>query len=379
MKETKLALGLMSGTSMDGIDLAFIETDGIRILRRGPGATFAYEPHVRRTIVGAVAAARGQQVPGRDDEVFAEAEQALTEAHARAVQRFLADCHVPAGRVDVLGFHGQTVLHRPERRLSIQLGDGPSLAQACGIDVVWDFRAADLAAGGQGAPFAPVYHQALASQSGIELPVVVANIGGVSNVTWIGRDGDMLAFDSGPGNALLDQWAERYMGVAMDKDGQLAARGRADDTAIQAFMRDDFFEKAPPKSLDRNDFSLFLIEGLGVADAAATLTAITAESIARSVEHMPEPPQMWVICGGGSRNPTMMIALRNRLKGKVVTAQTLGWSAEFVEAEAFGFMAVRSLRGLPLSFPRTTGVAKPTSGGVHAPARTASPRRIAAR
>lgn len=373
MTDPVLALGLMSGTSMDGIDAALVETDGETVFRRGPGETSPYPPDTRKLIEAAVEAAASSKGRVGRDGVVAQAEEAVTRAHADTVRRFLSHHPDAAGSVSVVGFHGQTVLHRPERALTVQLGDGQLLADLIGIPVVYDFRSADMVAGGQGAPLAPVYHAALARKAAFEPPLAVVNIGGVSNVTWIGADGAMLAFDSGPGNALIDEWASRHTGEAFDRDGRLASQGKPDETAVTAFMQNHFFEKKPPKSLDKNDFSLFLVEGLGVFEAAATLTAVTAECIARAVQHMPAPPKRWVISGGGAANPVLMAALRDRLKGEVVSAADLGWSPDFMEAEAFGYMAVRSLRKLPLTFPGTTGVRQPISGGVPVAPRPSEP------
>lgn len=377
MTQPIVALGLMSGTSMDGIDAALIETDGETVLRRGPGATAPYGREVRALIEAAVEAAAAAKGRAPRTGVIAEAEEAVTRAHAAFVRDFLAGGGASMPGAALVGFHGQTVLHRPGRGFTLQLGDGQLLADLVGIPVVHDFRSADMAAGGQGAPLAPVYHRALAREAAFEPPLAAVNIGGVSNVTWIGADGEMIAFDSGPGNALIDEWARRRTGEAMDRDGALAGKGTVDETAVAAFLQDPFFEEKPPKSLDRNDFTLFLVEGMGVFEAAATLTAITAECIAHTVRHLPEPPRRWVITGGGAANPVLMSALRERLDGEVVTAAECGWSPEFMEAEAFAYMAVRSRRGLPLTFPGTTGVAEAIPGGVRVSPRKPEASEIA--
>lgn len=364
MSETRRAIGLMSGTSMDGVDAALIETDGERIRRRGPGASRPYTDEERKLVEAAARAARDLDDRTARPPALAEAEEAVTRAHAESVRAFLAANAVDAQGVDVLGFHGQTVLHRPQTGLTVQLGDGTKLAELTGIAVVHDFRARDMAAGGQGAPFAPVYHRALVKAARLGPPVAVVNIGGVANVTWIGADDAIIAFDTGPGNGLLDDWAARHTGAAMDRDGALAARGAVEETVLTRLLDNPFFELNPPKSLDRGDFSLSGLDTLNDADGAATLTAFTAESIALARRFMPEVPKTWIVCGGGTRNPALMAALRARLEGTVRTADDLGWSGEFMEAEAFGFMAVRSLRGLPLTWPSTTGAREPISGGV---------------
>jgi anhydro-N-acetylmuramic acid kinase len=265
--------------------------------------------------------------------------------------------------VGVIGFHGQTVLHAPERRLTVQIGDGAALARHTGLDVVYDLRAADVAAGGQGAPLAPVYHRALAVRLP-ERPVAVLNIGGVGNVTWIGRDGTPIAFDTGPGNALIDDWIQGRTGRAMDTDGAIAGSGRVDEDALLALLTHDYFGKVPPKSLDRNAFSLDPVRHLSLEDGAATLAAFTATSATQARAHFPEEPKLWVICGGGRRNRTLMSMIASQVESAVAPAEAAGFDGDAVEAEAWAYMAVRSLKGLPITFPGTTGVSAPLTGGV---------------
>ena len=277
----------------------------------------------------------------------------MTAAHIRAVRRLLAE--TGARSVRAIGFHGHTLAHRPEDRFTLQVGDAGRLARETGIPVVADFRSADVAAGGQGAPLAPVYHRArLAGEPG---PVAVLNIGGVANVTWIGRDGEMLAFDTGPGNALLDDWCRRHTGAPMDEDGRLAARGRIDRGVLEELLNHRYFSATPPKSLDRLSFSSVPAERLSPADGAATLAAFTAEAVARAP--LPEPPRRWIVSGGGRRNPVLMAAL----PGPAEPAETLGWNGDALEAEAFAYLAARRLKNLPSSFPGTTGCPAPMTAG----------------
>jgi anhydro-N-acetylmuramic acid kinase len=271
-------------------------------------------------------------------------------------------------RADIayIGFHGQTVLHRPSDRRTWQIGDGAALACATGIPVVNEFRLADVAAGGQGAPFAPLYHLVLTRN--MEHPVAVVNIGGVANVTYVGANGELIAFDTGPGNAALDDWAHLHTGEAVDRDGKLARSGRVNEAVLARMLDHPSFLRPPPKSLDRFDFPMAAVERLSAADGAATLTAFTAAAIARANEHLPQAPKAWIICGGGRHNPVLMAELRARLPGKVMTAEEAGWRGDFLEAEAFAYLAVRSVRGLPLSLPSTTGVPYPMTGGrLHQP------------
>jgi anhydro-N-acetylmuramic acid kinase len=261
-----------------------------------------------------------------------------------------------------VGFHGQTILHRPFERWTWQIGDGALLARLTGIAVVNHFRDADVAAGGQGAPFVPLYHQVLTRD--LARPVVVVNIGGVANVTYVADNGELIAFDTGPGNAAIDDWAFAHTGEPVDRDGKLARAGRIDEGRLARMLGHPAFTLPPPKSLDRLDFPMSAGTGLSAADGAATLTAFTAAAIARAQEHLPQTPKMWIICGGGRHNPVLMEALRARLPGKVLAAEEVGWRGDFLEAEAFAYLAMRSVQGLPLSVPSTTGVPYPLTGGV---------------
>jgi anhydro-N-acetylmuramic acid kinase len=356
------ALGLMSGTSLDGIDVALLRTDGEDSVTRGASRTYAYAESQRQVLREALAAA--VTVTDRSDRSgsLAGAEAALTGWHEEAVRRFCMETGTALEAIDLIGFHGQTVIHRPERRLTVQLGDGAALARSLGRPVAFDLRAADVAAGGQGAPLVPAYHRALSSKLG-ERPVAFVNIGGVGNVTWVGRDDTLVAFDTGPGNALIDDWMRQHTGQSRDEGGATAKAGRVDESVVAQFLGDVFFERPGPKSLDRNSFAGLSLKGLSLADGAATLVAVTARSIAAARSHMPEPPSSWIICGGGRHNAAIMDALRALLPG-VRAAEDCGFNGDSMEAEAWAYLAVRSLRGLPLTFPGTTGVAAPLTGGV---------------
>lgn len=353
---------------MDGVDAALIETDGERIEAFGPSLVRPYSDAEHELLLGALEDAA--DLAGRDARpgILAEAEKLITKAHVQAVEMLMHDHGLSAKDIGVIGFHGQTVLHKPEAGLTVQLGDGPQLADAIGIDVVYDFRAADMLAGGQGAPFVPAYHRALAEHSKLPLPAVVINLGGVANVTYIGPDGELIAFDTGPGNALLDDWLMQTKGQPHDENGALAARGHTDQARLEKMLSDPYFLNKPPKSLDRRDFSIDLVRGLSPEDGAATLTAFTAGGLVCSLAHFPQTPEIFVLSGGGTHNATLVKALRALLNGRVELAGTLGWNADVLEAQAIAYLAVRSLKGLPLSFPSTTGVAEPMQGGVLASA-----------
>jgi anhydro-N-acetylmuramic acid kinase len=377
------ALGLMSGTSLDGIDAAVLRTDGRAHVEFGQALTVSYESELReriRAVFGGV---------GPVDEVG----RALTVAHAEAVERLLRAGGLGADDVDVVGFHGQTILHRPAERRTWQIGDGDLLAEMTGIAVVDDFRSRDIALGGQGAPLVPLFHAARCQT--LDRPVAVLNIGGVANVTWIGAGCDaaadvpdpdsIVAFDTGPGNALIDDWVRTRTGQAWDIDGALARAGQVDQRALTALLANPYFDLPPPKSLDRNDFDPAPLMGLSVADGAATLTAFTAAAAARAREHLPVPPRHWLATGGGRRNPVLMAALSQAFGWEVLPVESVDWDGDALEAQAFAYLAVRSILNLPLSLPSTTGVPQPTRGGrLHQPAgkpglRVGPRRRAAAR
>ena len=345
-----LVIGLMSGTSIDGIDVAAVDTDGLKTVVPRGALTIPYEPALR---------ARIRSVLGGNGQLAAT-ETELTEAHAGAVDALVRQYGL--SDASLIGFHGHTVLHRPWERRTWQIGDGALLARLTGLDVVNDFRSADVASGGQGAPLVPLFHQALAGK--LDRPLAVLNIGGVANVTWLGPgDDEILAFDTGPGNALLDDWALTHTGRPVDESGALARTGKADESHVARFLAHPFFTAPPPKSLDRDDFARFMPEDVSPADGAATLAAMTVAGIAAARRHFPEPAVRWLVTGGGRRNPVLMAMLASQLDVPVTPVEQVGWDGDALEAQAFAYLAVRSVKGLPLSLPRTTGVAAPMTGG----------------
>ena len=375
-----LAIGLMSGTSLDGIDAALIETDGEAFVRPIAFRGEPYSDAARAQLAEATRMALTFDKPRASPPVVAVGEL-ITRAHVFAVHKLLADAGVAAADVDVIGFHGQTIAHRPDRRWTWQIGDGAAVARATGITTVSDFRSADVAAGGQGAPLLPVYHAALAA--GLEGPVAVLNLGGVGNITFIpggldmhdsremsperaqmaDRDG-LVAFDTGPANGLIDSWVEAETGARYDAGGALAASGRVDETVLTAMLDHPFFDAPPPKSLDRNDFTIQPARGLSAADGAATLTAFTAATVAEALRHLPARPVRLLVAGGGRHNPTMLAMIAARTGLVVEPTDVLGWNGDALEAEGFAYMAVRTLKGLAISFPGTTGVPVAMTGGV---------------
>jgi anhydro-N-acetylmuramic acid kinase len=364
------AIGLMSGTSYDGVDVALINTNGEEIGRIGPTLYRPYSQEERVLLRHAMAAAANLADRAERPGPLADAEALVTRSHAEAVEAFLAANGMGPSDIAVVGFHGQTVLHDPDRHLTVQLGRGDTLAGRLGIPVVYDFRAADVAAGGQGAPFVPVFHRAMVRLLDQAGPIAVLNIGGVANLTYVDGDAELIACDIGPGNALIDDFVRLRTGSPHDGDGRAAAAGQVDEAMVERILGHPFFAKPPPKSLDRNAFHHGIAQdaklaGKSLEDGAATLTALTAAAIARSVRLLPHAPESFIVAGGGIRNPVLMRMLAERLApASVTTADAVGWSADSLEAQGFAYLAVRSLLGLPLSFPTTTGVPRPMPGGV---------------
>ncbi len=342
----------MSGTSLDALDLALILTDGHRVVERGPWSDVAFPKSLAESLRGLM--------HGEGDALRLEQEYTLFVAGC--VDMFLKQHPAFEKTVSIIGFHGQTITHRPLEGITWQLGNPSLLAERTGIPVAADFRRRDMAAGGQGAPLVPLYHAALSAD--LPKPLTIVNIGGVANVTYVGESEDaLLAWDTGPGNALLNDWISFHTGETYDADGRYARAGYAHASILAGYMKDTYLSAIPPKSLDRNHFSLDTVRELSLQDGAATLTAFTVEAIARAGDFFPQPPTRWLIAGGGRHNAAIMQSLAARLGQPVINADDLGWRGDAIEAEAFAYLAVRSMRGLPISLPGTTGVRVPTSGG----------------
>jgi anhydro-N-acetylmuramic acid kinase len=343
-------IGLMSGTSLDGIDAAFLVTDGYTRIETGPSLTLPYDDDLRASLR---ALSRG----GGD---VAGVERRLTEAFAKAVTALRQNHAI--GPVHLIGCHGHTIFHRPREGVTRQIGDGALLAHLTGTDVVNDFRSADVAAGGEGAPFVPLYHAALAAD--LPRPMAILNLGGVANVTWIGTgQEELLAFDTGPGNALIDDWALRHLGEPIDRGGTLARQGKIDKAWVLKFLEHPYFSRKPPKSLDRDEFATLVPDHLSPADGAATLSAMTAVAVCRAMAHFPTPAKFWLVTGGGRHNPAIMRNLERLIDAIIAPVEVAGWDGDALEAQAFAYLAVRSLLGLHLSLPGTTGVPRPVTGG----------------
>jgi anhydro-N-acetylmuramic acid kinase len=361
-------VGLMTGTVLDGnIDVAMLETDGEGIKSFGPYTLAPYPPSIRRLLEETLAQARQWNFEGPDPAIFAEAEEALTRAQSAAVRQLVKSNGLSMADIGVVGFHGQSVLHRAPQpgRLGAtrQLGDGELMHQLLGAKVAYDFRSADVAAGGQGAPLAAIYHQALLRGLGAKGDTAVLNLGGVANVTWWDGADTLIAFDAGPANAPINDFI-KDMGLGeMDRDGVLALRGEVDEARLEVLLHHPYLSAAYPKSLDRFDFSASMAEGLGPADGAATLTAFTTSAVGKALDLLPQRPTRLVVCGGGRHNPAIMAMLPIRAGVDVVPAEAVGWRGDAIEAECFAFLAARVVRGLPISFPSTTGAPRPLQGG----------------
>jgi anhydro-N-acetylmuramic acid kinase len=361
-------LGFMTGTSLDAVDMAVIETDGEELLELGPAGEKKLDPSVRTLLEAAIADALKLKEGDPTPASFAAAAAGVAAEHIAAAEAFMADERLLPGDLTVIGLQGQTVLHAPpgpERPAgrTIQLIDAPAVADALGVPVVYDLRQDDIAAGGQGAPLAPIYHAALVRYSGLHTPMAVLNLGGVANLTLIGADGALTAFDTGPGVGMIDLLVQERTGQRLDADGALARAGQIHDRALAGYLNDPYFQQRGPKSLDRFDFSLDRVGPLSLEDAAATLVAFSAEAVARGLKSCSEIPLRLVVTGGGRLNPALMDAIREHLPLPVLTAEEAHWRGDSVEAEAFAFLAARSMLGLPISFPGTTGVPAPMTGG----------------
>ncbi|MDG1438574.1 MAG: anhydro-N-acetylmuramic acid kinase [Emcibacteraceae bacterium] len=361
-----LAIGLMSGTSLDGVDAAIIQTDGHNVKRFGKAFHMPYTREQQDLLLAALAQAKEIGSPTKRSNSIVIAEGLINDLHYDAAMKVIEINELEKQDVAVVGFHGQTLLHNPDEGWSWQIGDGKELAHRLGICVVNDFRRFDVENGGQGAPLVPVFHRALLPDQKNNYPVALLNIGGVGNITWIGGDDEslMMGFDTGPGNALLDDWVRSHSDMPFDKDGLMSSKGAVQEIFVNELMSHDYFKEIPPKSLDRNSFDIGPVSKLSPEDGAATLIAFTVTAIKMAEVLCPDYVKKWYVCGGGAHNPTMMAMLSDTLYGDVENISSLGFDGDYVEAEAFGFLAVRKIYDLPITFPGTTGVRGPSTGGV---------------
>lgn len=371
------AIGLMTGTIVDGfVDIALIKTDGVDIFELGHWALAPYPEDLNTVLTNALASALEWEFAGPEPAIFQNTERALTLAQAKVVRQFMEEVGLGPGDVSVIGFHGQTVLHRAPDAESLgetrQLGDGQLMADLLGVDVAYDFRTADMLAGGHGAPLSAGYHSALMRHSKFPRNSAVLNLGGVANITWWGGDDDYVGFDSGPANGPINDWIARHNLGDMDTNGALAREGRVDEQRLRTMLDHPFFSAPFPKSLDRYDFKEDMVAGLSPADGAATLTAFVGGTIDKAMDLMPERPHQIIVCGGGRNNAVLVEAIRERANVNVVLAEDCGWRGDAVEAECFAYLGVRVARGLPITYPLTTGVKEAMTGG-----RVATPSTVA--
>lgn len=353
MKKIFLAIGLMSGTSLDGIDAAILRTDGEKIIEPGQFLNLPYSTQFRERL----------RLIFEGTESVEVVERELTLLHAKATKSLLTRAALKFSEVDLIGFHGHTIFHEPAQFKTYQIGDGALLASETGVDVICDLRSNDVAHGGQGAPLVPLYHSALAG--GLTMPAAILNIGGVANITYLnGNEDSLIAFDTGPGGALLDDWIHRKMGKPFDEAGRVASSGSISNNILKELLSAPYFDRPPPKSLDRDYFDITPIRGLSASDGAATLAAFTCGAVIRAIDHLPAPPKIWLVTGGGRKNKFLMQTLLERLQVPVEPVEVMGWNGDALEAQAFSYLAVRSKKRLPITLPGTTGVKTPVSGGV---------------
>ena len=366
------AVGLMTGTVLDGnIDVALIKTDGETVDAFGAYTLAPYTPEIRRQLEQTQKEALVWNFEGPDPAIFAEAEEALTRAQSAAVRDLVLSAGLKLEDIGVVGFHGQTVLHRAPQPGRIgdtrQLGDGNLMRSLLGVPVAYDFRSADVRAGGQGAPLAALYHRALLRRIGAtDGRTVVLNLGGVANITWWDGADQLVAFDTGPANAPINDFIKANGLGDMDRDGALALTGTVDEARLAKLLEHPYLTAPYPKSLDRFDFSAKMADGLSPADGAATLTAFTTGAVGKALDLLPVRPDKLIVSGGGRHNPAIMAMLKTRARVEVEPAEAVGWRGDAVEAECFAFLAVRVMQGLPISFPTTTGAPAPMTGGVMA-------------
>lgn len=373
--QTKIytSIGLMSGTSMDGVDAAIVQTDGEKILSYGANHFKAYPGWLKlkmRKLIADVQSERPEAGGKRQEDMESktlntylnEVEKDITKFHVEVVEELLINADLRPREVDVIGFHGHTVDHRPQDKFTWQIGDGKFLAEKTKINVVGNFRENDIKMGGQGAPLLPLYHKAIVPKD--KYPAAVVNIGGVSNITYIDEQ-NLIAFDTGPGNALIDDIIFENTGRHFDEEGKVAQAGKLNEELLQFLLGNLYFERKPPKSLDRNQFASqvkSLLEGkfanMPFANKVTTLSEFTVQAIAKAIDHLPSDPKNWFVCGGGVHNKFMMDRLKEVLYGKVkkISAVNKNLNADFIEAQGFAFLAVRSVMGLPLTYSTTTGV-----------------------
>lgn len=351
---SQIAIGLMSGTSCDGVDAALLDTDGLEKISFVDGITLPYEEELRSRLLDA------SQLDVPTSELM-RVEHLVTEAHVAATRQLLEANAEFKSQVSVVGFHGHTVRHMPTEGMTLQIGNPWRLAKEFSVPVVTDFRRCDMVCGGQGAPLVSMFHKALFTQG--DFPTLVLNLGGVANVTWLGENKQIIAGDTGPGCGLIDEWAQAVADQPHDRDGHLASAGTVDQETVEEALSAEFFSMPLPKSADRFDFDHVDVSGLSAEDGAATLCAVTVEAVYRAVTQLPSMPKTIYVTGGGVHHPVIMKMLEQKF-AEVHTVREMGLNPDTLEAECFAWLAVRHQQGLPLTIPETTGCEAPVAGGV---------------
>ena len=362
-------IGLMTGTVLDGnIDIAFLRTDGEIIEEFGYYDLMPYDEEVKDLLIKTLDEAQIWNFRGPEPEIFSKTEAALTNSQTAAVQKCIKLSGIDKNEIGAVGFHGQTVLHRAPggslKGATRQLGDGQAMANQLGIPVVYDFRSNDMKEGGQGAPLCTIYHAAILKKIGATSNTAILNLGGLGNLSFSSEEFGLIAFDTGPANAPLNDWIKLSNIGEMDINGDIAAKGKVNESKLSEVLSDAYFEMSFPKSLDRFSFSHQIAEGMSIEDGAATLTALAAAAVAKGIDILPVRPTQLIVSGGGRKNLTMMREISIRAHIKVETADRYNWRGDAIEAECFAFLAARTLANLPISYPKTTGVAEPMTGGV---------------
>lgn len=365
MKQLITSIGLMSGTSVDGIDISTIQSDGEDKLVLLGDYYYKYSDSFRSEIMGLKDIILKKEDLRKHEKIIKEIEKKITTTHALAVEENLEKLKIDRKNIDIVGFHGQTVFHSFRDKISKQIADGKLLSSLIKLDVVNDFRSSDINNGGQGAPLTPIYHSLIQKIKKIKLPVAFVNIGGIANITYIGPDSKMLSFDTGPGNSLIDRYLKIKSNnkINFDEEGKIASRGNPDEIILESYLNDPYFEMKPPKTLDINDFTISLIRGLSYENSVATLTELTARTIVNAFFLVPEKPKKILLCGGGRKNKFLVERIKKTSQIETVNIDEYELDGDFTESQAFGYLAIRALLKKPISFPETTGVKNSITGG----------------
>ncbi|MFL2891049.1 MAG: anhydro-N-acetylmuramic acid kinase [Candidatus Pelagibacterales bacterium] len=359
MRKIFYAIGAMSGTSADGIDISLIRTDGLNYFRQIESTSISFDSFLKKEILSF---SREFQNKKNHFKLLA-IEEMITEKYIFAIKKILAKSNFKSSRISVLGLHGQTVFHDPKNKISLQLINASKIAKYFNIRTISDFRENDISKGGEGAPLVPVFHKLLMKYLNVSLPSIFINIGGISNITYLSKKNELIAFDSGPGMCLLDDYVELNSNKKYDEDGKYSSRGKINNKILKKVMCDKYFKLKYPKSIDRNYFTLIDFKNLDFCDACATISMFTVKSIISGINKINKKYESIYIMGGGSKNLFIQKELSKIIQKDVKSINTKGIKDLYIESQAFAYLAVRSISNLPISYPKTTGVKKPIAGG----------------